>query len=39
VIAFVGINGLIEAAVCFVLGTAISKAVDVFSRRSGIPLN
>ena len=36
VIAFVGINGLIEAAVCFVLGTAISKAVDLFSRRSGI---
>ncbi|WFR58001.1 ECF transporter S component [Anaerocolumna sp. AGMB13025] len=36
VIAFVGINGLIEAAVCFVLGTAIAKAVDVFTKRSGI---
>lgn len=36
VIAFVGINGLIEAVVCFILGTAISKAVDLFTRRSGI---
>ncbi len=36
VVAFVGINGLIEAAVCFVLGTAISKAVDVFTKKSGI---
>lgn len=36
VIAFVGINGLIEAAVCFVLGTAISKALDVFTKKSGI---
>lgn len=36
VIAFVGINGLIEAAVCFVLGTAVSKAVDLFSKKSGI---
>ncbi len=36
VIAFVGINGLIEAVVCFILGTAVSKAVDVFSKRSGI---
>ncbi|MGB8453951.1 MAG: hypothetical protein WCD89_16695 [Anaerocolumna sp.] len=37
VIAFVGINGLIEAAVCFILGTAIAKAVDVFTKKSGIP--
>jgi uncharacterized membrane protein len=32
--AFVGINGLIEAGVCFVLGTAISKALDVFYNRT-----
>ncbi|MFU0826145.1 MAG: ECF transporter S component [Lachnoclostridium sp.] len=36
VIAFVGINGLIETGVCFVLGTAIAKAVDLFTKRSGI---
>ena len=33
---FVGINGLVEAAICFILGTAISKAVDVFAKKSGI---
>jgi uncharacterized membrane protein len=32
--AFVGVNGLIEAGVCFVLGTAISKALDVFYNRA-----
>jgi uncharacterized membrane protein len=36
IIGFVGINGLIEAAVCFVLGTAISKTIDVYSKRSSI---
>lgn len=36
VIAFVGVNGLIEATVCFVLGTAIAKGVDVFTKKSGI---
>ncbi len=35
VLAFVGVNGLIEAVVCFFLGTAVSKAIDVFSRKSG----
>ena len=27
VIAFVGINGLVEAVVCFIVGTAISAAL------------
>ncbi len=35
VLAFVGINGLIEAIACFVLGAAVSKALDLFARRSG----
>ncbi len=34
VLAFVGVNGLIEAVGCFILGSAISKAIDVFSRES-----
>ncbi len=29
VVAFVGINGLVEAVVCFVLGSAVSKALQV----------
>lgn len=33
VVAFVGVNGAIEAAVCFVLGTAISKALVAANRR------
>lgn len=33
--AFVTINGLIEAGVCFVLGTAISKALEVFYKKAG----
>ena len=33
VIAFVGINGLVEAIVCFILGAAISKAVYVFNQK------
>ena len=33
ILAFVGVNGLIEAAVCFVLGTAISKTLDVITRK------
>jgi uncharacterized membrane protein len=33
VLAFVGVNGLIEAAVCFVLGTAISKTLDLLIRN------
>ncbi|MBE5967912.1 MAG: ECF transporter S component [Lachnospiraceae bacterium] len=35
VIAFVGVNGLVEAAACFVLGTAISKALDVYKVKAG----
>ena len=30
VLAFVGVNGLIEAIVCAVVGTAISKALYMF---------
>lgn len=33
VIFFVGVNGAVEAAVCFVLGTAISKALMAANRR------
>ncbi|MDF2941215.1 MAG: hypothetical protein K0S01_73 [Herbinix sp.] len=32
--AFVGFNGLIEAGVCFILGTAISKALDVIAKKT-----
>ncbi len=35
VIAFIGINGLVEAIVCFVLGTAISKALELFGKKAG----
>ncbi len=34
VIAFVGINGLIEAIVCFVVGTVVAKAIDTVSSRN-----
>jgi uncharacterized membrane protein len=34
--AFVTINGLFEAGICLILGTAVSKAMDVFVKRSGI---
>lgn len=34
VIAFVGINGLVEATACVVIGTAISKALDVYQEKS-----
>jgi uncharacterized membrane protein len=34
VIAFVGLQGLVEAIVCFVAGTAVSKALSVFDSRS-----
>ena len=33
---FVGINGVIEAIVCFVAGTAISKALGVFMNRLSV---
>jgi len=36
IIAFVGINGLVEAAACFILGTAVSKALDVYNTKVGI---
>ncbi len=34
VVAFVGLNGLIEAAVNFVAGTAISKTIDVVTKKA-----
>ena len=34
IVAFVGVNGLIEAAVCFVVGSAISKALLVVLKSS-----
>ncbi|SHO54061.1 ECF transporter S component [Anaerocolumna xylanovorans] len=34
VIAFVGINGLVEAVTCFVIGTAIARALDAFVKRN-----
>lgn len=33
VIAFVGINGLIEAVTCFIVGTAISRSVYKYANR------
>lgn len=38
IIAFVGINGLVEAGACFILGTAVAKAVDIVARRLGVEL-
>lgn len=35
VIAFVGVNGLVEAAACFVVGTAVSKSIDVYVTKLG----
>lgn len=34
VLGFVGVNGLIEAVTCFLLGTAIARALDGFLRRN-----
>ncbi len=36
ILGFVGLNGLVEAGVNFVLGTAISKAIDVFTKKNGM---
>ncbi len=33
VVLFVGINGVIEAVVCFILGTAISKPLDSITKK------
>lgn len=35
IIAFVGINGLVEAIACFVVGSAVSKALDVYNTKAG----
>ncbi len=34
-ITFVGVNGLVEAGICFILGTAIAKAIDIAVSRAG----
>lgn len=36
IIAFVGINGVVEALVCLVAGTAISKAIDIYTTKAGL---
>lgn len=36
VFAFVGINGLIEAIACFILGTAISKSMDILNKKTRV---
>ncbi len=36
---FVTINGLIEALICFVVGTAVSKAIEVFTKKSGLQIS
>ena len=33
VVAFVGLNGVIEAVVCVVVAAAVSKALDVVMKR------
>lgn len=38
IILFVTVNGLIEALICFVVGTAVSKAIEVFVQKSGIQI-
>lgn len=36
ILLFVSMNGLIEALISFVVGTAVSKAIDVFTTKSGM---
>lgn len=36
VILFVGLNGLLEALICFVVGTSVSKAIEIFVKKSGL---
>jgi uncharacterized membrane protein len=38
ILLFVTVNGLIEAVICFVVGTAVSKAIDLFTKKSGIQI-
>lgn len=38
VLAFVGVNGLVEALTCFFLGTAVAKALDVAAKKLGMSL-
>lgn len=35
IIAAAGVNALIEIAVCFVIGTALAKTIDIFAEKSG----
>ena len=37
VIAFVGINGAVEAVVCFIVGSAVSKALLTVNRVNSAP--
>lgn len=39
VILFVTVNGLIEALISFVVGTTVSKAIDIFTKKSGMQVN
>ncbi len=39
IVLFVAVNGLIEALICFVVGTAVSKAIDVFTKKSGFQID
>lgn len=36
ILAFVGVNGLVEAGACFILGTTISKVLDVAFRSKTV---
>lgn len=37
ILAFVGMNGLVEAGACFILGTAVSKVLDIaFNKKSAV---
>ncbi len=38
ILLFVGVNGLIEALVSFVVGTAVSKAIELFTKKSGMQI-
>ncbi|HWT73877.1 MAG TPA: ECF transporter S component [Mobilitalea sp.] len=35
-IAIAGLNGTVEAVVCLILGTAIAKTIDIYSKKSGL---
>lgn len=39
IVLFVTVNGLIEALICFLVGTAVSKAIELFTTKSGVQIN